>query len=106
MLKCICLPSLMSPLLFYAMLAELHAAFTVKHPHCCHKPLGICLLDYGNAISLGIRKQLNIPLPARYTYTAAQSASRHSLQSNWLINELLSHQRQQPVGSSIPYLET
>lgn len=46
------------------------------------------------------------PIYSWYTYAAALSAGRLCLQSDWLINEQLSHQRQQPVGSSIPYLET
>lgn len=104
-LKWTCLPSLISTV------SLLNAGWDAcciynKYPYCCHKRLGICLLDCGRAVSSGIWKLQYSSHCTLHTYAAALSATRHSLQSDWLINELLAHQRQQPVGSSIPYLET
>lgn len=88
------------------MLAEMHAAFTVNILTVVTRGFTfVCMIT--NTPSLLASGSYKILLSLRADACAsALSASRHCLRSDWLINKLLNHQRQQPVGRSIAYLET
>lgn len=75
------------------MLAEMHAAFTVNILIVVTRGLEFVYLitDMPSLLASGSYKVL-LSLHAAPTL-AALVASRHSLQSDWLINERLNHQR-------------
>lgn len=78
-----------------------------KHPRCCLRGALNFVCRITNASSRLASGSHSVLLSLRANACAAAlSASHHCLRSDWLINKLLNHQRQQPAGRRSPYFET